>query len=49
MRKQTYIYSHRLPKDIVNWSIIRPSRLDAANALNEWKAMIKEWPIDPDG
>jgi len=40
---------YRLPHNIVNWTIMRPTALEGANQLEEWKAMMRSWPVAPDG
>lgn len=46
---ESIVTVHRLPMRLVQWSVTRPSKLDAANALNEWRSMIKTWPVNDDG
>ena len=40
---------YRLPQHIVNWTIMRPTSLEGANQLEEWKAMMRSWPVGADG
>ena len=46
---ESIVTVHRLPASMVQWSVTRPSKLDAANAINEWRSMIKSWPVSEDG
>lgn len=46
---EAYAVVYRLPRDTVNWTIVRPSKLEASNALAEWKVMMLNWPVNADG
>lgn len=37
---EAYAVVYRLPRDTVNWTIVRPSKLEASNALAEWKVLM---------
>ena len=40
---------YRAPDDTVNWTVLRPTSLEGANQLQEWKTMMSSWPIDEEG
>jgi 2-polyprenyl-6-methoxyphenol hydroxylase-like FAD-dependent oxidoreductase len=40
---------HRLPIGVVNWSLTRPAHLESANALAEWRVLMRDWAAGPDG
>eukprot|EP00802_Teleaulax_amphioxeia_P004240 Tamp_04244.p1 GENE.Tamp_04244~~Tamp_04244.p1 ORF type:complete len:542 (-),score=106.38 Tamp_04244:1741-3159(-) len=40
---------YRVPNDIVSWTVLRPTSLEGANQLQEWKTMMSSWPVDDDG
>ncbi|MGB1591537.1 MAG: EF-hand domain-containing protein [Promethearchaeia archaeon] len=40
---------YRLPSNVINWAILRPTAMEDANQLSEWKTMMSSWPVDADG
>ncbi|EKX39206.1 hypothetical protein GUITHDRAFT_143617 [Guillardia theta CCMP2712] len=47
--KQSCAIVFRLPSNIINWSIIRPTEMEGRNALSEWRSMITSWQLNEDG
>jgi hypothetical protein len=41
--------AYRLPSNVVNWTILRPTAMEGVNQLSEWKTMMLSWPIGEDG